>query len=133
VKSFLATASAFVLLASALVVVAPAPAQAASSCSISGLANDSRLASFSGSVTNLDTGKVVFSRSGTKAKRTASVLKLLTATAAIKVLGPDYRLTTKVVAGKKKGTIVLVGGGDATLSRTAKGRAHPSSPISRPR
>jgi D-alanyl-D-alanine carboxypeptidase/D-alanyl-D-alanine-endopeptidase (penicillin-binding protein 4) len=53
--------------------------------------------------------------------RTASVLKVLTTAAALHVLGPDYRLTTKVVAGSTPGEIVLVGGGDVTLSRTPSG------------
>jgi D-alanyl-D-alanine carboxypeptidase/D-alanyl-D-alanine-endopeptidase (penicillin-binding protein 4) len=59
---------------------------------------------------------VLFSRAGDVPARTGSVLKVLTASAAIAVLGPDYRLTTKVVEGSEPGTIVLVGGGDPTLS-----------------
>jgi D-alanyl-D-alanine carboxypeptidase/D-alanyl-D-alanine-endopeptidase (penicillin-binding protein 4) len=48
-------------------------------------------------------------------------MKVLTSAAALKVLGPDYRLTTRVVEGKRAGEIVLVGGGDVTLSRTPAG------------
>ncbi|WP_239077030.1 D-alanyl-D-alanine carboxypeptidase/D-alanyl-D-alanine endopeptidase [Actinocatenispora rupis] len=46
----------------------------------------------------------------------ASVTKLVTASAALHVRGPDYRLTTRVVAGSKPGEVILVGGGDPTLA-----------------
>jgi D-alanyl-D-alanine carboxypeptidase/D-alanyl-D-alanine-endopeptidase (penicillin-binding protein 4) len=75
-----------------------------------------RLASFKGFVMNATTGEVLFSHDGEAPNRTGSVLKVLTASAAIAVLGPDYRLSTKVVEGSDPGTIVLVGGGDPTLS-----------------
>lgn len=45
----------------------------------------------------------------------ASTTKLLTATAAVAAAGADYRFTTSVVASGE-GQIVLVGGGDLTLS-----------------
>jgi D-alanyl-D-alanine carboxypeptidase/D-alanyl-D-alanine-endopeptidase (penicillin-binding protein 4) len=45
----------------------------------------------------------------------ASTMKLLTTTAALTVLGPDHRFTTKVVAGGRH-RIVLVGGGDPYLT-----------------
>ncbi len=44
----------------------------------------------------------------------ASTLKLLTATAALRVLGPDRTFATRVVADGRRG-IVLVGGGDPFL------------------
>ena len=47
----------------------------------------------------------------------ASVAKLLTVLAAWRVLGPDHRLSTSVVAGAP-GEVWLVGGGDATLTRS---------------
>jgi D-alanyl-D-alanine carboxypeptidase/D-alanyl-D-alanine-endopeptidase (penicillin-binding protein 4) len=49
------------------------------------------------------------------------VLKTLTASAAIAVLGADYQITTKVVDGNSAGSIVLVGRGDATLSAMPAG------------
>jgi D-alanyl-D-alanine carboxypeptidase/D-alanyl-D-alanine-endopeptidase (penicillin-binding protein 4) len=85
-------------------------------CSVAGPASDPRLASFKGFVMNATTGEVLFSHEGEAPNRTGSVLKVLTASAAIAVLGPDYRLSTKVVEGSDPGTIVLVGGGDPTLS-----------------
>ncbi len=93
----------------------------ARSCSIAAAARDPRLLAFQGAVLNARTGQQLFARGATKASRTASVLKVLTTAAALHVLGPDYRLTTKVVAGKVLGEIVLVGGGDVTLSRTPAG------------
>ena len=118
-------------------------------CTVSGPATDPRLMSLKGYVMNATTGEVLFSREGDVPNRTGSVLKVLTASAAIAALGPDYRLTTKVVDGNTPGTIVLVGGGDPTLSagggsvytgapsivdlasraRTAYDQAHPGVPI----
>jgi D-alanyl-D-alanine carboxypeptidase/D-alanyl-D-alanine-endopeptidase (penicillin-binding protein 4) len=45
----------------------------------------------------------------------ASTMKLLTATAALEVLGPDRRFETRVVSDRR-GRIVLVGGGDPFLA-----------------
>lgn len=72
-------------------------------------------------VVDVDTGEVLYDRRGDSAARTASVLKVLTAAAALQVLGPDYRIATTVVEGSAVGTIVLVGRGDATLSATPVG------------
>lgn len=96
---------------------APASAARVRTCSVAGPAADSRLASFQGRVVNASTGEVLFDRRGETPSRTASVLKVLTSAAALSVLGPDYRLTTRVVRGAQPGTVVLVGGGDPTLSR----------------
>lgn len=53
--------------------------------------------------------------SGTGTAIPASTLKLLTATAALEVLGPDHTFATRVVADGPRG-VVLVGGGDPLLS-----------------
>lgn len=58
----------------------------------------------------------------------ASTIKIATAVAALTALGPDHRLTTEVVTGSGEGEIVLVGGGDPTL--TARGSRQPGSPAS---
>ncbi|MBC7441434.1 MAG: D-alanyl-D-alanine carboxypeptidase [Ramlibacter sp.] len=102
----------------------PSAATAASplrTCSVAGLATDPRLANFQAQVVNATTGEVLFDRGGDTPSRTASVLKVLTSAAALRVLGPDYRATTTVVAGSEPGSVVLVGGGDLTLSRTPSG------------
>lgn len=70
---------------------------------------------FSGVVQDAATGRLLFDRSGTEARVPASNMKLLTAAAALRVLGPDRRFSTRVVAGSAPGTVVLTGGGDVLL------------------
>jgi len=102
----------------------PATIAAASrlrTCSVADRAADGRLANFQAQVVNASTGEVLYDRGGTTPSRTASVMKVLTSAAALSVLGPDYRTPTTVVKGSEPGSVVLVGGGDATLSRTSSG------------
>jgi serine-type D-Ala-D-Ala carboxypeptidase/endopeptidase (penicillin-binding protein 4) len=91
-------------------------------CSIAGLAADPRLMALSAHVVRVDTGEVLFDRAGDTPARTASVLKLLTAAAALAVMGPDYQIKTTVYQASQAGSIVLVGRGDATLSRLPAGQ-----------
>lgn len=103
----------------------PADALAASrlrTCSVSALAADPRLRTLTGQVVRYDTGEVLFDRGGETPARTASVLKILTAAAALTVLGPDYTIKTTVYTSPTPGAIVLVGRGDATLSRLPAGQ-----------
>ncbi|MPZ61331.1 MAG: D-alanyl-D-alanine carboxypeptidase/D-alanyl-D-alanine-endopeptidase [Propionibacteriales bacterium] len=58
----------------------------------------------------------------------ASTLKLLPSTAALELLGPDHRFTTQVVQGRRPREIVLVGGGDPLLARTASTDGEPTYP-----
>ncbi|WP_241981933.1 D-alanyl-D-alanine carboxypeptidase/D-alanyl-D-alanine-endopeptidase [Cryobacterium sp. TMT3-29-2] len=122
-----ATADASLNLPTAAPVPArPVPATAADArtlrtCSVAALAADPRLADFQAQVVNARTGEVLFDRGGDTSSRTASVLKVLTSAAALEVLGPDYRATTTVVAGSTPGSVVLVGGGDLTLTRLPTG------------
>ncbi|WP_431279661.1 D-alanyl-D-alanine carboxypeptidase/D-alanyl-D-alanine-endopeptidase [Leifsonia poae] len=111
----------------------PANAPAASrirTCSVAGLSQDRRLGNFEGQVVNAKTGEVLFDRNGSQPAPTASVLKTLTSAAALKILGPDYRVSTTVVRGSTPGQIVVVGGGDVTLSRLPAGQAsfYPGAP-----
>ena len=103
----------------------PAAATVASrlrTCSVAALSTDSRLANFQAQVVNANTGEVLFDRGGATSSRTASVMKVLTSAAALNVLGSDYRATTRVVMGAEPGQVVLVGGGDLTLSRLPTGQ-----------
>jgi D-alanyl-D-alanine carboxypeptidase/D-alanyl-D-alanine-endopeptidase (penicillin-binding protein 4) len=99
-----------------------APATHLRTCSVAAKAADPNLLTFQGSVINTTTGEVLFDRNGSTPSRTASVLKTLTAAAALNVLGPDYRISTKVYAGSTPGTVILVGGGDPTLSALGAGQ-----------
>ena len=58
----------------------------------------------------------------------ASTAKLLTAAAALTTLDPTDTVKTTVVAGATPGEVVLVGGGDPTLSRTAPSQTYPGAP-----
>ncbi|MEY4320958.1 MAG: hypothetical protein RLZZ471_899 [Actinomycetota bacterium] len=78
---------------------------------------------FSGIVINADTDEVLFDRNGSTPAATASTMKLLTAVAALNVLGPNYRVETKVYSDSTDpGSIYLVGAGDPTLSRLPAGK-----------
>jgi D-alanyl-D-alanine carboxypeptidase/D-alanyl-D-alanine-endopeptidase (penicillin-binding protein 4) len=87
-------------------------------CSVGSILADPRLADFSGYVVNAATGETLLDRNGTTPQRTGSVLKTLTAAAALTILGPTAQLSTRVLDGSSPGTIVLVGGGDPTLATT---------------
>lgn len=93
-------------------------------CSLDTLASNPALIKLYGSVVETATGNALYSNNDTTGARPASVLKVLTAAAAIAVLGPTYQITTNVDADDSNpGTIVLVGQGDATLSRAAAGHS----------
>lgn len=66
-------------------------------------------------VTDAATGKELFSQDGEAPRIPASNLKLLTAAASLRTLGPDTRFSTQVVAGAGANQLVLLAGGDAML------------------
>jgi serine-type D-Ala-D-Ala carboxypeptidase/endopeptidase (penicillin-binding protein 4) len=108
------------LIASALVLAManPLAANAASTCRVTKELSSKSLLELHAEVVNATTGQVLFSKAADTPIRTASVLKLLTATVALDVLGPDYRVTTRVYQDPEdQGKIYLVGAGDVTLSR----------------
>ncbi len=98
-----------------------APASLLRTCSIDALIQDPRLLTFAGSVINVTTGEVLFDRSAEVGAPPASVLKVLTAAAALATIGPDFQLATRVYEGSTPGSIVLVGGGDPTISALPAG------------
>ena len=102
----------------------PSPSStSARNCSVADLAKDPRLMNLSAVVLNSATDEILFDRNASVPASTASVLKTLTAAAAILTLGPNYRVETRVYQDAiDPGTIILVGGGDPTLSRTVAGK-----------
>ena len=73
------------------------------------------------SVLDVTSGDVLYERNADLLTTPASTTKLLTAAAILAARGPAYRLSTTAVAGAAPGEVVLVGGGDPTLSVGAKG------------
>ncbi|MEV5410947.1 D-alanyl-D-alanine carboxypeptidase/D-alanyl-D-alanine-endopeptidase [Thermopolyspora sp. NPDC052614] len=61
-------------------------------------------------------GATLFSSRSTTGLTPASTTKVVTAVAALTSLGPDARLSTRVVQGAAADAIILVGGGDPTLA-----------------
>ncbi len=88
------------------------------SCSIRESATSKNLAYFYGYAMNAKTGEVYLNVRGDQQTPSASVMKVVTAAAAINTLPVDYSATTSVLSVvNEPGTIVLRGGGDHTLSR----------------
>ncbi|MEV4435862.1 D-alanyl-D-alanine carboxypeptidase/D-alanyl-D-alanine-endopeptidase [Streptomyces sp. NPDC049585] len=62
------------------------------------------------------TGEKLYGSGERDAYTPASTIKLATAAAALAALGPEHRIATTVLGGGPDGGIVLVGGGDPTLT-----------------
>ncbi|NKX52280.1 D-alanyl-D-alanine carboxypeptidase, partial [Arthrobacter deserti] len=77
--------------------------------------------SFTGTVAGAATGQVLYNRAGQEPRVPASNMKLLTAAAALSVLGPEERFATSVLRGSRPGTLVLQGGGDCLLTAGESG------------
>jgi len=71
-------------------------------------------------VVDLKSGSALYSRNADRLFLPASNMKLFTAGLALERLGPDYRMTTRLVRARS-GDLVLVGGGDPSMS----GRIYP--------
>jgi D-alanyl-D-alanine carboxypeptidase/D-alanyl-D-alanine-endopeptidase (penicillin-binding protein 4) len=82
----------------------------------------------SAEVVDVASGDVLLDLDAADPATPASTAKLLTAVAALTTLDPADTLETKVVAGATPGEVVLVGGGDVTLSRTAPSETYPGAP-----
>ncbi|MGM9474665.1 D-alanyl-D-alanine carboxypeptidase/D-alanyl-D-alanine endopeptidase [Pseudarthrobacter sp. YS3] len=70
---------------------------------------------FTGLVQDALTGQVLFDRGGPENRIPASNMKLLTAVAALRAMGPGHRFSTRVLAGPSPDQVVLAGGGDVLL------------------
>ena len=76
-------------------------------------------------VVDVATGHVLFDRDQGTARTPASIAKLATAATVLRAVGPQHRLTTRVVAGSAPGQVVLVGAGDPTLTAQVRRGAVP--------
>ncbi|GAB2928309.1 D-alanyl-D-alanine carboxypeptidase/D-alanyl-D-alanine-endopeptidase [Rhodococcus aerolatus] len=95
---------------------APVPAPAALAGVLDPLAASPALGELSGQVADAATGQVLWSRAPDVPQTPASTAKLLTVAAALWTLPVDHTVATRVVAGADPGQVVLVGGGDVTLT-----------------
>jgi D-alanyl-D-alanine carboxypeptidase/D-alanyl-D-alanine-endopeptidase (penicillin-binding protein 4) len=74
-----------------------------------------------GTVIDAESGAVLLDRGAGQPAIPASTAKLTTAAAVLAALPADFRIATRLVAGAGPGEVVLVGGGDPTLSAAAPG------------
>lgn len=73
------------------------------------------------SVVDAVSGDQLYERGPDTPTTPASTTKLITAAAVLAARGPAHRIPTRVVAGEQPGEVVIVGGGDPTLSAGATG------------
>ena len=93
-------------------------------CTANKAMSQKTLGKFHAYVINVDTGEVIVDVRGTELTPSASVIKTLTAVAALQKLPAEYRATTQVLASPADPTtLVLQGGGDFTLSRLGPGES----------
>ncbi|MEV0947425.1 D-alanyl-D-alanine carboxypeptidase/D-alanyl-D-alanine-endopeptidase [Rhodococcus sp. NPDC049939] len=95
---------------------APIPTPQGIAAALGPAAANPNLGVFSGTVTDALTGQVLWSLNPQTPVIPASTTKILTAASALLSLPPDHRVATKVVQGATPGEIVLVAGGDPTLT-----------------
>lgn len=103
---------------------APVPTAAGLTATLAPLAANPDLGAITGRVTDAMTGRELWALGANVPMQPASTNKVLTAAAALLTLDRNARLTTTVVApdqAASPGLVVLVGGGDPTLSAAAPG------------
>jgi len=105
-----------------LVATAPSATSAGIGAALDPLASARGIGEFTGSVTDPATGAVLWSRDAGTPLVPGSTVKLLTSAATLLTLDPTHRLVTRVVAGPEPGTVILVGGGDPTLTALPAGK-----------
>jgi D-alanyl-D-alanine carboxypeptidase/D-alanyl-D-alanine-endopeptidase (penicillin-binding protein 4) len=100
-----------------------APSAAGVQAQLAGQLANPALAQFSGIVIDPATGATLFNQNASAPQIPASTAKILTGAALLTSVDPTDRFTTKIVQGDQEGDIVLVGGGDVTLSARNEGVA----------
>jgi D-alanyl-D-alanine carboxypeptidase/D-alanyl-D-alanine-endopeptidase (penicillin-binding protein 4) len=105
----------------------PAPSAAGVKGVLAGPAGNSALGTLTGSVVDPANGAALWQQGDTTPATPASSLKILTAAAALLSLEKTDQLSTKVVQGAEPGTVVIVGGGDPTISGTPGSSVYPGA------
>jgi D-alanyl-D-alanine carboxypeptidase/D-alanyl-D-alanine-endopeptidase (penicillin-binding protein 4) len=95
---------------------APTPTAEGVAGALSKLIDADSLGTLTGVVLDPVAGTTLWMREPNRAQQPGSTAKLLTMAAALLTLPPTQRITTRVVAGATPDSVVLVGGGDPTLS-----------------
>jgi serine-type D-Ala-D-Ala carboxypeptidase/endopeptidase (penicillin-binding protein 4) len=106
---------------------APAPSAAGVKAALTGPAASPMLGTLNGSVVDPAVGSALWQQGDTTPSTPASSLKILTAAAALLSLDKTEQLSTKVVQGAAPGTVVIVGGGDPTISGTPGSSVYPGA------
>jgi serine-type D-Ala-D-Ala carboxypeptidase/endopeptidase (penicillin-binding protein 4) len=104
---------------------APKPTPAGLAAALKQPVSNPDLGAFTGRVTDALTGDQLWEQGSTVPMQPASTNKVLTTGAALLTLDPEARQTTTVVAAdqtRQPGLVVLVGGGDPTLSSAPPGQ-----------
>ncbi len=102
----------------------PTPSRLALSAALDSVFADTALAHahWGVLVRSLDTGETLYRQNPAKTFLPASNMKLVTGAMALEALGPEFRFRTRVLAagpvrdGALRGDLVVVGGGDPTIS-----------------
>ncbi|MGZ4560965.1 MAG: D-alanyl-D-alanine carboxypeptidase/D-alanyl-D-alanine endopeptidase [Mycobacteriaceae bacterium] len=97
----------------------PVPVPAVLSTVLAPLAAAPGLGTLTGRVVDPETGAVLWDSGSAVPQLPASAAKVLTVAAALLTLGTEDVVHTRVVASSVPGQVVLVGGGDPTLSTAA--------------
>jgi len=99
------------------------PTQSGLAAALAAVAADPNLGKLGGRVTDAMTGQELWNHLDDLLLQPASTNKTLTSAAALLALDREARVTTRVVEAGEPGTVVLVGGGDPTLSGAPPGQA----------
>ncbi len=103
-----------------------APSTTGMTAALASALADPNLGSLTGRITDAHTGAQIWEQRANVPMQPASTNKVLTAAAALLTLDRDARITTVVQAAdqaRMPGVVVLVGGGDPTLSAAPPGEA----------
>jgi serine-type D-Ala-D-Ala carboxypeptidase/endopeptidase (penicillin-binding protein 4) len=101
---------------------AATPTKSGLAAALAPVVADPNLGRLGGRVTDAMTGQELWQQFDDVLMQPASTNKTLTSAAALLALDRNARVTTRVVAADQPGTIVLVGGGDPTLSGAQPGQ-----------